>query len=77
MHAVVTEARTRRHAGEAPGPDTWKADLNPRSAVRARTIPVLEGERDELRARLAQASHLSSLVSSIRIRPLRLDPTLA
>jgi len=33
--------------------DRWRADLQPRAAMRARTVPVLERERDSLRARLA------------------------
>ena len=61
LHQVVTEARTRRKRGQtvpaASGDidaDTWRADLQPRAAVRARTIPALERERDSLRARLAE-----------------------
>jgi hypothetical protein len=62
LHQVVTEARARRvqrgetgsAAGGGTGTDTWCADLQPRAAVRARTIPALERERDSLRARLAE-----------------------
>jgi hypothetical protein len=61
LHQVVTEARARRRHGEAgsaggtgTGVDSWRADLQPRVAVRARTIPALERERDSLRARLAE-----------------------
>jgi hypothetical protein len=59
LHQVVTEARARRQRGETgsavgSGTDTWRADLQPRAAVRARTIPALERERDSLRARLAE-----------------------
>ena len=61
LHQVVTEARARRQRGETgsaaggdTGADTWRADLQPRVAVRARTIPALERERDSLRARLAE-----------------------
>jgi len=67
LHRVVTEARARRRRGETdtdtdPGgssssnnnlKDRWRADLQPRAAMRARTVPVLERERDSLRARLA------------------------
>lgn len=64
LHQVVTEARARRQqqrqqggdssdAGGGSGKDTWRADLQPRAAVRARMIPALERERDLLRARLA------------------------
>ena len=58
LHQVVTEARARRQRGETggggTGVDSWRADLQPRAAVRAKTIPALERERDSLRTRLAQ-----------------------
>ena len=54
LHGVVTEARARRQRGETPGADRWREDLQPREAVRARTIPTLVRERDVLSARLAQ-----------------------
>ncbi|KAI0270755.1 hypothetical protein BC834DRAFT_819386 [Gloeopeniophorella convolvens] len=54
LHAVVTEARLRQQRGETPGTDTWRADLEPKAAVRARTIPTLERERDLLRAQLVE-----------------------
>ncbi|KAI0299015.1 hypothetical protein B0F90DRAFT_657741 [Multifurca ochricompacta] len=54
LHEVVTDARARRQRGEGPGVDHWRVDLQPRAAVRARTIPALEQERDSLRARLAE-----------------------
>ena len=58
LHRVVTEARARRQRGETPGADRWRADVQPRAAVRARTIPALERERDLLRARLAEVRRL-------------------
>ena len=64
LHQVVTEARARRQRGETGDGSTrvdgWRADLQPRAAVRARTIPALERERDSLRARLAEV-HFSSI----------------
>ncbi|KAH9996152.1 hypothetical protein BJV74DRAFT_769225 [Russula compacta] len=60
LHRVVTEARARRDGREggvsATGgdKDSWRADLPPRAAVRARTIPALEHQRDLLRAQLAE-----------------------
>ena len=58
LHQVVTEARARRQRGETGDGSTrvdgWRADLQPRAAVRARTIPALKRERDSLRARLAE-----------------------
>ncbi|KAJ3479161.1 hypothetical protein NLI96_g9252 [Meripilus lineatus] len=53
LHAVVTEARARKQTGYT-GKDVWKEDLQPRAAVRARTIPLLEQERDRLMAELAE-----------------------
>jgi hypothetical protein len=77
LHKVVTEARARRvqrgesgsAAGSATGADTWRADLQPREAVRARTIPALERERDSLRARLAE-------VRFFRLFPIHSSPAL-
>ena len=60
LHAVVTAARARKQAGY-DGKDVWRDDLQPRAAVRARTVPLLEQERDRLRAELAQVrSHSAS-----------------
>ena len=53
LHAVVTAARARKQA-DYDSKDVWREDLQPRAAVRARTIPLLEHERDRLRAELAQ-----------------------
>lgn len=53
LHAVVTAARARKEAGY-DGKDVWRDDLQPRAAVRARTIPLLEEERNRLHAELAQ-----------------------
>ncbi len=71
LHQVVTEARARRQRGEigtagggGSGADTWRADLQPRAAVRARTIPTLERERDSLRARLAEVRFFGHLPPS-------------
>lgn len=76
LHQVVTEARARRvqrgesgsAAGSATGADTWRADLQPRAAVRARTIPALERERDSLRARLATVRFFSAIPHSLLSR---------
>ena len=55
LHAVVTAARARKQTAYN-GKDVWREDLQPRAAVRARTIPVLEKERDRLQAELGQVS---------------------
>ena len=78
LHQVVTEARARRvqrgetRSAAGTGADTWRADLQPRAAVRARTIPALERERDSLRARLAEVrfSTMSPLPHSSPFRTL-------
>jgi len=54
LHQVVTEARGRRQTVSDARADTWCADLQPRTAARARTILSLERERDSLRTRLAE-----------------------
>jgi hypothetical protein len=51
LHAVVTEARARKQRGEI-GNDVWREDLQPKAAVRARTVPLLEKEAAKLRATL-------------------------
>lgn len=56
LHAVVTEARARKQAGYT-GKDVWREDLHPKTAVRARTVPLLEKERDRLLAELKQVRH--------------------
>ncbi|KAI0782661.1 hypothetical protein C8Q75DRAFT_499475 [Abortiporus biennis] len=53
LHAVVTEARARKQTNYE-GKDIWRPDLEPKAAVRARTIPVLEKERDRLKQQLAE-----------------------
>lgn len=58
---MVTEARERQKAGVQPGPDTWRVDLDPRTAARARTIPILKNEREELKKRLAEVSHIHNV----------------
>ena len=54
LDAVVVDARRRKREGVPVPKDAWREGLAPRGAVRARTVPVLEAERDRLRAQLAQ-----------------------
>ncbi|KAG9309576.1 hypothetical protein JVU11DRAFT_10557 [Chiua virens] len=49
LHHVVTDARGRKQRDETEGKDIWKVDLEPRAAVRARTVPVLEAEVERLK----------------------------
>ncbi|KAI6152441.1 hypothetical protein BKA82DRAFT_4111324 [Pisolithus tinctorius] len=56
LHAVVTEARAGKQRAEVDRKDLWKEDLDPLGAVRARTVPVLQAERERLKETLHQAS---------------------
>lgn len=60
LHKIVTEAKARKERGELTK-DVWREDLQPRNAVCARTIPVLEAETARLRETLAQASESLNL----------------
>ncbi|KAF9005971.1 hypothetical protein BDQ17DRAFT_1352491 [Cyathus striatus] len=53
LHRIVNEAKDRKARGEQ-GKDIWKEDLEPRVAVCARTVPVLEAEVQRLRGSLAE-----------------------
>ncbi|KAE9406294.1 hypothetical protein BT96DRAFT_915524 [Gymnopus androsaceus JB14] len=53
LHDIVTQAKERQKAGIEPGNDTWREDLDTRSAICARTVPVLEEEAKKLRESLA------------------------
>lgn len=57
LNKVVEDAKTRKANGVA-GPSIWKEDLQPRAAVCARTIPLLEVEAKRLRETLASVSML-------------------
>lgn len=56
LHGVVTDARARKQRDETEGKDIWKEDLEPRAAVRARTVPMLESDVEKLKATLQNAS---------------------
>ena len=53
LHKLVTDAKGRKTQGEL-GKDVWKEDLEPRVAVCARTIPILDAEVRRLRDQLAK-----------------------
>ena len=55
LHAAVVDAKLRKQRGEVR-PDIWREDLNPRAATRARTVPLLERERERLLAELQEVS---------------------
>ncbi|KAG6332660.1 hypothetical protein ID866_6428 [Astraeus odoratus] len=52
LHSVVTDARARKQRGDIHRKDLWKENLDPRAAVRARSVPLLQAETDRLRATL-------------------------
>ncbi|KIK60523.1 hypothetical protein GYMLUDRAFT_43846 [Collybiopsis luxurians FD-317 M1] len=54
LHTIVTEAKERKKASVEPGSDSWKEGLEPRGAIAARTVPVLEREAQRLRESLAE-----------------------
>ncbi|KAI6138310.1 hypothetical protein BKA82DRAFT_4240848 [Pisolithus tinctorius] len=54
LHTVVTEARAGKQCTEVDRKDLWKEDLDPQGAVRARTVPVLQAERERLKETLHQ-----------------------
>lgn len=68
LHAAVVDAKLRKQKGEAR-PDIWREDLHPRAATRARTIPLLERERERLLAELQEVSHRSSSSITAHIQP--------
>ena len=51
---VSKEAKHRLLTGEYDGKDVWRENIAPRDAVRARTIPLLEAERDRLQRELVE-----------------------
>ncbi|KIL69439.1 hypothetical protein M378DRAFT_21594 [Amanita muscaria Koide BX008] len=51
LHRIVLEAKERKASGEV-SKDAWRQDLDPRTAVCARTIPQLESEVQRLRESL-------------------------
>lgn len=53
LHKIVTEAKERKLQSLEPK-DAWKPDLDPKIAVSARTIPVLNSEAERLRVLVAQ-----------------------
>jgi len=52
LHKVVNEAKDRKAKREI-GNDAWWEDLEPRAAISAKTIPILESELKRMREALA------------------------
>jgi hypothetical protein len=62
LDRIIREARDRAASGEAyAGADTWRPDIPPRQAARARTVPILEAERERLLAELAEVDLFTAL----------------
>ncbi|KAF8909347.1 hypothetical protein CPB84DRAFT_1673771 [Gymnopilus junonius] len=53
LHKVVNDAKERKLRGDA-GKDTWQDNLDPKVAVSARTVPVLNSEAARLRTLISQ-----------------------
>lgn len=57
LDKAIVEAKKRRENEEAGGyKDEWKPDIDPRTAVRARVLPVLEREQAELQKELDEVT---------------------
>jgi len=63
LHAVVTEARVRKKQGETDRLDIWRESLDPRSAVRARGVRVMEAEVERLKATLSKMEQENLAIS--------------
>ncbi|KAG8763623.1 hypothetical protein FRC11_014964 [Ceratobasidium sp. 423] len=50
--AIVEAKKRQAEEGNADHKDEWKPDIDPRTAVRARVVPVLEREQAELQKEL-------------------------
>ena len=61
LHAAVVDAKLRKQKGVVR-PDIWREDLHPRAATRARTVPLLEKERERLLAELQEVRLLNSAI---------------
>ncbi|KAF8508918.1 hypothetical protein JB92DRAFT_2731485 [Gautieria morchelliformis] len=48
LHEIVLEGRARKQMDQYPSKDVWISNLEPRAAVHARTVPVLQSERDRM-----------------------------
>jgi hypothetical protein len=71
LHAVITDARARKKAGYS-GNDIWREDVLPSAATRARIIPLLQTERDRLKAQLEAVRALVVLLHSQNMKALLL-----
>ncbi|KAG6898324.1 hypothetical protein C0992_011916 [Termitomyces sp. T32_za158] len=63
LHRVINEAKDRNAKGES-SKDVWREDLEPRAAVSARTIPILESEVKRLREALTETQKMNNSLQS-------------
>lgn len=70
LHAAVVDAKLRKQKGEVR-PDIWREDLHPRDATRARTVPLLEREKERLFAELQEVASLTSIIRNHSLIPAR------
>jgi hypothetical protein len=62
LDEAIVEAKKRQVEGENNHKDEWKPDIDPRTAVRARVMPVLEKEQAELQKELSEVIIQVSLI---------------
>ncbi|KAF8159627.1 hypothetical protein B0H34DRAFT_796855 [Crassisporium funariophilum] len=63
LHKVVNDAKDRKSKG-GQGKDIWQDNLDPRVAVSARTVPVLNSEAARLKELIAQVEEENRLLQS-------------
>lgn len=68
LHRILLDAEARQKHGEEPRKDIYQADLDPRTAVCARTVPLLEKEAERLRAEIAAVRLLNPPIVSFLTR---------
>lgn len=67
LHEIVLEGRARKQVGQhSASKDIWTPDLKPQSAVQARTIPVLEAERERMLAELDKVCRAVCVCPSLK-----------
>jgi len=55
LHQVINDGKARKEQGTV-GNDVWQENLEPRSAIAARTVPVLKREAERLKELIAEVS---------------------
>ena len=76
LHKVVNDAKERKARGDAEK-DTWKDNLEPKVAVCARTVPVLNSEAGRLRNLISQVPISSFSPEIFPLQPFSLSKKIA